>query len=55
MASTPPQPAPSTQPVEDPPTEPIGEPLAFVDTATGETIIVRFVRPIRPDLLIGPH
>jgi len=36
-------------------TEPIGEPLAFVDTATGETIIVRFVRPLRPDRLIGPR
>ncbi len=36
-------------------TEPIGEPLAFVDTATGETIIVRFERPIRTDRLIGPH
>ena len=36
-------------------TEPIGEPLAFVDTATGETIIVRFERPLRPDRLIGPR
>jgi murein DD-endopeptidase MepM/ murein hydrolase activator NlpD len=48
-----PAPTPGTLPVAD--TEPIGEPLAFVDTATGETIIVRFERPIRPDLLIGPH
>jgi len=52
IASTPSQATPSTLPVED--TEPIGEPLAFVDTATGETIIVRFERPVRPKLADRP-
>ncbi len=47
--------APSTLPIVDIPVEPLAEPLAFVDTATGETIIVRFERPLRPDRLIGPR
>ncbi len=45
----------NVDPAEVVQTEPIGEPLAFVDTATGETIIVRFERPLRPDRLIGPR
>ena len=36
-------------------TESLAEPLAFVDTATGETIIVRFERPLRSDRVVGPR